>query len=254
MTRFLIAAAAFLATACQPAAAPPAMAPATPAPAAFAFAETTPLLEFRYSWPAEVSAIPALAARFSADMESWKASLTNTATTDRAYRDTQGFPFNAYQGSKIWTTAGQSERLLSLSGAIDDYTGGAHGNHGTHGLIWDRVAGTEHAFADLFATPASPSALLTQPWCKALDAERAVKREGRKIGGEFDECPKLSEISIVPTDADANGRFETLRLIADPYVAGPYAEGNYKVDLPVTPALIAALKPDHRASFELQRQ
>jgi hypothetical protein len=187
-------------------------------------------------------------------MDSWKAKLTATATSDRAYRDTQGFPFNAYQGSKIWTTAGQSDRLLSLSAAIDDYTGGAHGNHGTHGLIWDRAAGTERVFADLFASPASPSTLLTQPWCKALDAERAEKRQGQKLGGEFDACPKLSEISIVPTDADANGRFETLRLTADPYVAGPYAEGNYKVDLPFTPALIAALKPEYRASFEVQRQ
>ena len=105
-----------------------------------------------------------------------------------------------------------------------------------------------------FASPASPSALLTQPWCKALDAERAEKRQGQKLGGEFDACPKLSEISIVPTDADANGRFETLRLIADPYVAGPYAEGNYKVDLPVTPTLVAALKPEYLASFEVQRQ
>jgi len=47
---------------------------------------------------------------------------------------------------------------------------------------------------------------------------------------------------------------EILRLIADPYVAGPYAEGNYTVDLAVTSAVIAALKPEYRASFELQPQ
>ncbi len=40
---------------------------------------------------------------------------------------------------------------------------------------------------------------------------------------------------------------------ADPYVAGPYAEGDYDIALPVTQAVIEALKPAYRSSFEAQR-
>jgi hypothetical protein len=66
----------------------------------------------------------------------------------------------------------------------------------------------------------------------------------------FDDCPKLEDIAIVPTDKDGNGKFERLILTASPYVAGPYAEGSYEIDLAVTVDLIAALKSDYRASFE----
>jgi hypothetical protein len=40
---------------------------------------------------------------------------------------------------------------------------------------------------------------------------------------------------------------------ADPYVAGPYAEGDYDITLPVAQAIIEALKPAYRSSFEAQR-
>lgn len=98
--------------------------------------------------------------------------------------------------------------------------------------------------------------LLTQRWCDALNKAREEKR-GEPVGGGgmFDECPPLSDISIIPTDKDKNGRFEQLMLIADPYVAGAYAEGSYEIELAVTPELIASLKGDYRSSFEApQRQ
>lgn len=252
MTRFAALAAILLLTGCETRPLAPRPAPAVPV--AFHFDEATPLLEFHYEWPAEVAAIPALSRRLSAEMEAWRSKLRASAQADLAYRTKEGFPFHTYQGSMVWTAAGQTQRLLSLAGAIDDYTGGAHGNHGTHALLWDRATDAEIGFADLFASPSTPIALLSASWCKALDAERSVKRQGAKLGGEFDECPKLSELAIVPADRDSDGRFESVRLIADPYVAGPYAEGNYKVELAVTPALIAALKPEYRPSFELQRQ
>ena len=93
--------------------------------------------------------------------------------------------------------------------------------------------------------------LLTQRWCDALNKAREEKR-GEPVGGEgmFDDCPKLGDIAIVPTDQDGNGRFERMVLTASPYVAGPYAEGSYEIELTVTPDLIAALRSDYRDSFE----
>jgi hypothetical protein len=220
----------------------------------FSVDDKTPLLDFHYAWSAEAATIPALASRLSTQMGAWKERLLAGARAELAYRTKNGFPFHGYQGSMTWTTAGQSPRLLSLAGAFEEYTGGAHGNYATRGLIWDSATGSEQTFAGLFIDAAAPAAVMTQRWCTALDAQRADNRQGQKLGGEFDDCPTLSDIVIVPTDADGDGTFESLRLIANPYTAGPYAEGYYKVELPVTPALVAALKPDYRASFEPQPQ
>ena len=51
-------------------------------------------------------------------------------------------------------------------------------------------------------------------------------------------------------DKDKNGRFDHIHVIADQYVAGPYAEGPYEIPLPITAAMIERLKADYRASFE----
>ena len=42
--------------------------------------------------------------------------------------------------------------------------------------------------------------------------------------------------------------------MADPYVAGPYVEGSYEIELPVTGDLTAAISSDFRESFEVQPQ
>jgi hypothetical protein len=247
-------------SACQTAvppdvAAPPPAPEAPPAALPFTLETKSDLLDFHYSWPVEAAAIHALAERLKGEMETWRGELLGSAAKDQQYRAKSGFPFHAYEGLADWTTAGQSRRLLSLSRALYEYTGGAHGNHGTHGLLWDRASNAEIPFTGLFASSGAPARLLHDDWCKALDAARARKRGANPIeGDEFNRCPALTEIAIVPTDADGNGRFDQVTLVADPYVAGPYAEGDYKVPLAVTPAVIAALKPEYRASFEVQRQ
>ncbi len=76
-------------------------------------------------------------------------------------------------------------------------------------------AAKEIKVADLFAEPANMDRLLTQRWCERSTRMREEKR-GEPVGGGgmFDECPKLDEIAIIPTDKDKNGRFERLVLIA----------------------------------------
>ena len=61
-------------------------------------------------------------------------------------------------------------------------------------------------------------------------------------------------ISVIPTDKDGNGKLERLLLVADPYVAGPYVEGSYEIELPITGDLIAAIRSDFRENFEVQPQ
>jgi hypothetical protein len=229
----------------------PAAKPVAPAPKVFVYDEKNDLIEYHFAWSAEATAVPQLVERFRAEMEKDKAELLANAREDKANRDKEGYPFNPYTSSTDYVTAGQSLRLLSLSVDVASYTGGAHGNYGTNGLLWDRQAAKDVKVVDLFAAPSNMGRLLTQRWCDALNKAREEKR-GEPVGGEgmFDECPKLSDIAIVPTDKDKNGRFERLVLTASPYVAGPYVEGSYEIDLAVNPDLIAALKADYRDSFE----
>jgi hypothetical protein len=235
----------------QAAEAKPEAKPATPAPKAFVFDEKNDLIDFHFAWSAEAAAIPELVTRFQAEMAKAKDELAAGAKEDKAMRDKEGFDFHGYQSSTDYKTAGQSERLLSLTVDVGSYTGGAHGNYGTSGLLWDRQATREIKVADLFVDAANRDRLLTQRWCDALNRAREEKRGEPVTGNDmFDECPKLDEIAIVPTDKDGNGRFERLILTASPYVAGPYVEGSYEIDLPVTADLISALKADYQGSFE----
>lgn len=231
----------------------PAAKPAAPAATVrpFVVDEKNDLIEFHYAWSAEAAAVPQLAERLRKDMAKVKTELIAGAEEDKAMREKQGGEFHGFMSSTDYKTAGQSARLLSLSVEAGSYTGGAHGNHGVSALLWDRAAARQIQMADLFTAPANMNRVLTQRWCDALNREREKKR-GEPVGGGgmFDECPKLDEIAIIPGDKDKNGRFETLALVASPYVAGPWVEGAYEVELAVTPELLAVLKGDYRTSFE----
>ncbi|HTK57371.1 MAG TPA: DUF4163 domain-containing protein [Sphingomicrobium sp.] len=242
-------------TAQETAAMQPAPKAAAPTAKPFVYDEENDLIDYHFGWSAQAAAVPQLVARFQAAMTKDKAELLANAKADKSERDKEGFPFNAYMSSTEYETAGQSGRLLSLRADIGTYTGGAHGNSGTKGLLWDRSAAKEVEFADLFAAAANMDRLLTQPWCDALNKAREEKR-GEPVGGGgmFDECPQLGEVSVIPTDKDGNGKFERLLLVADPYVAGPYVEGSYEIELPVTGDLTAAISSDFRESFEVQPQ
>ena len=61
-----------------------------------------------------------------------------------------------------------------------------------------------------------------------------------------------SEVTVLMGSGD-KAHFTRIGLIADPYVAGPYVEGSYEVTLPVSPALLKAVKPEYRSMFALGR-
>ena len=210
--------------------------------------------DFSYSWSTEVAAVPTLVKRFTADMQKQKAGTVAGGKEYNAERKKRGDAAVGYMHSTAIDTAGQSQRLLSLRIDVGDFTGGAHPNSGTTALLWDRRLGKEIAIGDLFLRKTAFANLTRTAYCKALDKERLKRREGEKIGGQFDECPKFNELAIIPSDAKKNGRFDTIAFVASPYVVGPYVEGDYELELPVTPQLIAAMKPLYRASFEAQRQ
>ena len=212
--------------------------------------EKTDLIEFDFSWPAEADAIPELVQRFKAEMKEARADLVAGAQEEQARREREGMDYVPYMSSTVYETAGQSPRLLSLRLDAGGYEGGAHGNFGVGALLWDRQARREIQFADLFVQPANRDRLLARRWCDALNKAREEKR-GEPVGdGLFDDCPGLDDIAAIPADSDKDGRLDRLLLVASPYVAGPWVEGAYEIDLAVTPDLIAGLKAEYQPGFE----
>jgi hypothetical protein len=212
-------------------------------------------LEFSYEWPAEAAAIPALDTRFYKQAKKDLAEAQANAREDEQLAKEQKRDFNGHFYSMVWTTAGQTPRLLSLESQFDVFEGGAHPNHSYDALLWDRTFRREIKIEDQYILASSFAALTRQPYCKALAKEQSKRRDGEKLDlPEFNACPKYSDLAIAPVDKDKDGRFDTFQFAASPYVAGPYAEGEYENELPVTRQLIAALKPAYRSSYEPQRQ
>ena len=94
--------------------------------------------------------------------------------------------------------------------------------------------------------------LFARTFCRALDEQRREKRgpENFSDGADdpFTKCPGFDELRIIPT-GEPGKPLTAILIHADPYVAGPYVEGDYDIELPVTEKLLAALKPEYRGSF-----
>ena len=214
--------------------------------------------QFDFSWSSEAAAIPALARRLRAEMAKEKADTIRGGRQEYAIHVESGGVGIGWATSTKITTSGESARLLSLSRKHYAFTGGAHGNGGTTPLLWDRRLNKEIEFASLFAGRGYAD-VLHRPFCLALDEERRKRRGGdAQAGGgmypEFNSCPKLADLALIPADSKHRGRFDTIRLIAAPYLAGPFVEGEYDIALPVSARLIRLMKNPYRASFQAQRQ
>ena len=211
------------------------------------------LVSFEYAWPAEARAIPRLHQKLLKQMQDDRAEIVGLA---KEMRGDKWFEMGVgYQSTITYELNGESDRLLSLSGGHWEFTGGAHGNGNSLSLLWDSAQNREISIPELFVR-LTEYALLFPRYCEELNKDRIEVRGGDgklKTIPQFDECPKFSDLTVEVIDEDKNHRFESLRFTADQYVAGPYSEGLYVVDLPFTHSLILAMKPEYRSSFEARR-
>lgn len=236
-----------------PAAAQPVPEPAAEGPVTRQTANReSQLLDFEYSWPEAISPDLQLVARFRDDLSKAYDEALKTARENKADMEKFSGSFNQNSFLRVWTLEGQTPRLFSLISNTDTFTGGAHPNHTTSALLWDRSSHQELPLAQLFQSAEAFEGALRPHYCRLLDAERLKRRQGEVLDGDFSKCPQFSDLTIVPAGS-GNGPFRTIQLIADPYVAGPYSEGSYEIDVPVPQALVAALKPEFRGDFEAQR-
>lgn len=261
----LIAASALAIAACKPAAAPEppaaktAMARATATAAASSRApgsasavkEENDDYSFTYSWPAPAGAIPALQAWLEGDRTADKAELAKTSKEARADAKANGYPYNQHYSSTEWQVVADLPGWLSMTAMRGTYEGGAHGMNWTEGLLWDKAANKRREVADLFTSSEALGKAIQGTYCDKLDAERSKRREqkvNRKSGDEFDACIDPMKQTVILGSSD-KAHFDRIGVIAAPYEAGPYAEGQYDVTVPVTEAVLALVKPEFRAAF-----
>lgn len=235
----------------------PAAATATPTPGpsdakpeALKVSEDTELYSFDFAYPVEVAAIPELKERLDREMATAREKLLSQAKAAQADAREQGFPYNAYAEGRNWQVVANTPRFLSLSASVYSYTGGAHPNSGTTALVWDREAKRALTPMDFFTSAEALEEAVRERYCAALDKERGQRRgpEGDKVEGEFGQCPPIKDLTVLL--GSSNGKkFNRLGLVADPYVAGPYAEGDYDITIPVTEQVLAVVRPAYRDVF-----
>jgi hypothetical protein len=231
---------------------PPSAAPeAVPSAKPIAITDSTPLYEFNYAYPAQASAIPALTGWFKLDAAKQKRGLIVQAKQGQAEAKASKRTYYPYGHSTKWAVVADLPGYLSLSAERWESMGGVHPNPWQEGLVWDKRSGTRHRGTDFFVSHAALSAAIREPFCAALNKQRAEKRGepvDPKSKDPFDACIDPAAQTVILGSNDKQ-HFTRIGVLIDPYNAGPYAEGNYEVTLPVTPALLKAIKPQYRNAF-----
>lgn len=225
------------------------------APPARMVKEDNALYAFDYSYPAAAGGIPGLRASLDADLNRRLAALKHDADVGRAEAKKGGFPYNKYGWSQTWQVVTDIPGWLSLSAAYWNYTGGAHGMSWSGAMLWDRKTSRARNPLDLFVSKAALSAAIRKPFCDALDRQRAEKRGEpvrRSSDDDFNACIDPTGQTII-LGSRGKRAFDRIGILVAPYSAGPYAEGQYEVTVPVTPAVIAAVRPAFRGSFVVPR-
>ena len=214
--------------------------------------EDTDLYSYELSYPAAVARIPALATRIEEGAAKAKAEMIAEAKSAQTDAKANDFPFNPHSYGEEWQVVADLPSYLSLSNAFYSYTGGAHGMYGMAGFVWDKANGRGFASEELFQSLGYLGSQMGDTLCSALNAER-VKKGMEPMEGEgsvFPACPSLDEATILVGSSNRK-TFDRITVYFGPYVAGSYAEGAYELDFPLTEAMLEAVKPAYRSSFNI---
>ncbi|WP_324741979.1 DUF3298 and DUF4163 domain-containing protein [Tsuneonella sp. CC-YZS046] len=217
--------------------------------------EENELFSFVYSYPAAAGDIPRLKASLDARLEEERGKLDKDARQFKQEAAADGFPYRAYANQTDWAVVADLPGWLSLSAEKYSYTGGAHGMTVFDSLLWDRQAQVERAPLSLFLSRDALEAAIKPAFCEELDRQRVKKRGvefDRANPGMFDECIGLASTTVLLGSANRK-TFDRVGFLIPPYEAGPYAEGAYEVILPVSEAILRAVKPEFRGSFTVSR-
>lgn len=212
--------------------------------------ENTDLIEFVYTYPKEAAQIPELAKALDGDRAAKREALIAAAQRDKDAAEKGGFPYRAHSHRQTWQRVTSTPRFLSLSAEIDAYAGGAHGNEAFDALIWDRNRRKQLKPLDLFKSGEAFDAAIRDSFCAGIKRAKASKgiMTDEAPDSPFSKCPPASAQTVWLGSSD--GRLlDRVTIAIGPYEVGPYAEGAYKINVPVTGALVKAVKDEFARDF-----
>ncbi len=215
-----------------------------------AAAQADATLDFAYRYPPAAARMAPLRQWLEADRARLRATARRDAEADRRERGA-AFPFHRHDATREWKLVTETPRLLSLSGETYRFTGGAHGGTLLDTLVWDKARGRRVDPRAMFASPAALQRVLGATWCARLKAERSRRLGGAAGNHALFPCPAIDRLTLLLGSTDGRA-IDRIGLVAGQYVAGSYAEGMYEVTLPVTPALLAIVRPEWRAAFAVR--
>lgn len=142
-----------------------------------------------------------------------------------------------FENAVTITGAAETGKLLSLKRVAFDYSGGAHPNTLTSGILWDKALKRRIGFADLFKRGADTT-VLDQALCSAINTAKRARSPGSAGltlggGGEW-SCPKAASTEFVLTPGDQSGKAAGLTFLIGPYQVGPYSDGAYEIAIPAS--------------------
>jgi hypothetical protein len=207
---------------------------------------------FAYSYPRQAGQIGPLEEILDTRLERAEGKLASVSREAFEEARESAFEYRPYSRTTQWTVLADLPGWLSLVGRTDAYSGGAHGNYGFDALLWDKSTGREREALSLFESRDAMEDAVREEFCRLLNEERQARREGARIDGDsaFGDCSALSD-AVVSLASNGRSRFDTIEFLIAPYLAGPYVEGHYEIAVPVSQAVIDAVLPEFRDSFEI---
>ena len=203
-------------------------------PNAICQAEAGPNHAFLYAYPAEIRAIPMLYVSFRRSQSlAWERFQALIAEARRS-------PQEIYFREEVYTVDADRPELLALAVRQVQQAGGAGTTWSAGSLIWDRRGGRLMNFEELFEDPEAGQALVNAQFCGAL----RQARDAALGGGGHEDCPNLYFARLIP---GSDGRIVRLHFSFDP-IDG-LDDGQFDVEVPVTPDLIQRIQRPYRAAF-----
>ncbi len=260
--QFFLCVALFALTACPQAPEEPRPAPTpTPTPAesptevpaggARQVSEETDTFVFEFSYPKAAGDVPELAAWLDRSLAARRSELATQAARGREAARADGFPYNKYSSATAWEAVADLPGWLSLSAEVSSYEGGAHPNYGFATLVWDKAGKRALRPVALFTSAGAVDGALGEELCERLNAERAKRRGAPVAEGStelFDTCVKVDETNLL-LGSRGGTHFDRIGIQIAPYLAGPYAEGGYDLEIVIPKGLKALVKPQYQALF-----
>lgn len=204
------------------------------------------LLHYSAEYPVWIKEEPALEAHVQRAVAAEEAR--NLTEGRKWYKESQReqMPAEEYQplyNHASWVTTYRGKRLMGL--AKQSMLGpGAHPVFEEETLIWDLGRRGKIDLWGLFSSAPEAKAIVRQAFCPLATA--IVKKRNCDMVEDI-ECPDLPAADHLAITSSSNEKIDQLTVLLGRFRG--HAESDYEVDVPITPELLALVKPEYRSEF-----